>query len=140
MQQNECSLIVPWVYKCPILYKKEKDFTTRYNKELWKDAFVYKISDESRGYKPFDCFWMYWWIWFAIELKITKSITCKPFLLLRWSSASKPWTQVANLTKWQEKWWLSLVVVYNTINKNFRIINFKDLTPNTIVSLWNDAI
>lgn len=129
-----------WIYKCPTLYKTERLFTTWYQSKISKYWFIYKMSDESRGHKPFDCFAMIHWFWVAIELKITKYKSCKPYLLLRWSSPGKPWTQVASLKKREECWWTSLVVVYSSATKNFAVINFKDLTPNTVVSLWDENI
>lgn len=132
------------------IFTSEAKFTTWFLESFWKKDtkfshswtvlkdspttwFIYKISDDSRWYKPFDCFWVIWGIGVAIEIKITDAIKTKPYRLL--SGYKKPWTQIASLWLRQHNWWLSIVVVYSKKTQKYCWYHFKWMDENTLISL-----
>ena len=128
-----------WTYKCTTNFSTEAKFTTWFQKQ--RDWFIYKISDQSAGYKPFDCFGMYKWVGIAVELKVTPAETTHPFRLLSGATPSHPWAQVESLKKRQEKGWLSLVVVYSKKSWYYSILDFKDIDFNTKIKIkWDQEI
>lgn len=116
--------------------KSESDFTSWYGSEIKKRGwFFHKISDMDIRPKPFDAIMAWDGIIWAIEFKsvwVLKS--CHPFRLLRWSSPSKPWSQVKGLQWFQDNWWLSLVIVFNKLLQQYKVIDFKDIDFNTKIT------
>lgn len=109
-------------------FKNEAEFTTRFGQEIKKlSGFFHKISDESRWLKPFDSICALDWKVYAIEFKFVRSLSCYPFRLLRWSSASKPWAQVKWLNDFRNNGWKSIVIVYSAVKHAYIVVDFAGL-------------
>lgn len=114
------------------IFKSEAEFTTWYWWQIRKNWwFFHKISDESRGLKPFDSLLSYKWYVAAVEIKYVKSASCHPYWLLRWSSPSKPGAQVQWLRDFQINGWNSIVVVYSATKHAYIVVDFAGLDLST---------
>lgn len=113
----------------------EKKFTWWLNKKI-RDAwwFAFKISDADARYKPWDCIYAWWWESALVEIKYTKHSSCYPYRMLKWSSATKVWRQVAWLSLHAKNGWKSLVLVYSEKENCFKIIDFRELSAETKIS------
>lgn len=115
------------------LFKNEAEFTSWFG---WciKSAgwFFHKISDQDQRVKPFDAIFVLDWVAWSIEFKYVKTKKRKPYMLLRWSSPSNPWWQVMWLDLYQKNWWLSLVIIYNSIIRKYVVYNFSLLYPEYV--------
>lgn len=115
-------------------FKNEAEFTTWFWWQIRKNGgFFHKISDESRGLKPFDSLLAYRWYVAAVEIKFVRSASCYPFWLLRWSSPSKPWAQVEWLRDFQINGWNSIMVVYSATKHAYIVVDFARLDLSTKV-------
>lgn len=122
-------------------FKAEKDFSQWFGRQV-KDRWgiCYKLSDESRGMKPRDSSFFYDWLAGAIEFKIIKQKSFKPFYLLRGSKISIPGFQVKWLTLAHKNGWLWLVCVYNPIEHIYVLINFGALLLDPDLVIWEKGI
>ena len=110
----------------------EREFTSRFGSEIKKRGwFFHKISDMDIRPKPFDAILSWDGIVCGIEFKCTKSKKCRPYRMLRWSSLKNTWPQVKGLTEYQENGWLSLVIVFNKVLQQYKVIDFVNLWFNS---------
>jgi hypothetical protein len=125
----------------PWQFTTEARFTTWLGRKI-KDAwwFFYKISDDSRGTKPWDAEFAFDWIAWVMEIKVTKKKNYKPYNLLRWSSISNPGGQCESLRQYSKNGWLWLVVVYNQGEITYQIYKFTDLDLYRDTVVWDKGI
>ena len=108
-----------------MVFESEAKFQTAFLKYMVeKDTWWYKLPDTGYWLKPFDMFYVEEWRAYWMELKLFKK---KELLSYEQIYKELRPNQIWGLYKFQQAWWVSLIVWYDNIAKTTKTFTFKYL-------------